>query len=378
MRVFISSLMSGRYAQLREAAARGIETLGLEPIRAEDHQASADSPQAACLSDVRSADALVLVLGPDYGSTQASGLSATHEEYREARSKAIPVLAFVEEGVEPDAAQAELVDEVQNWERGQYTGTFASADDLQTKVTRGLHELLMTQVTTAINEEDLVERAREPIPDQTHGLLGGGPLLVVSVAGNLTQVIRPFELESDELDGFLKREALTGSEPVLDTAFGTSRSISGDTATLAQQETGAYVSLSQAGNIVVAVPARDEGNWASGIPAIIVEHVEELISRALRFIGGVLDHVDQPRRISHVAIITAVLNSGSRPWRTREEQAQSPNFATMNYLSRDRLEASPTPPTKPRAALIREAESLSEDLTAILRRQATEGHRLVL
>lgn len=378
MRVFISSLMSGRYAQLREAAVGGIQTLGHEPVRAEDHQASPDSPQSACLSEVRSADAVVLILGPDYGSPQASGLSATHEEYREARNEAIPVLAFVEEDVESDEAQSQLIQEVQNWERGQYTGTFATADDLQAKVTRVLHELLLTQVTTAIDGEDLVERARELIPDQTHALLGGGPLLVVSVAGNLTQVIRPRELEGEELNGFLKREALTGNEPVLDTAFGTSRSIGGETITLAQQGTGAYVSLSQAGSVVVAIPAIDQSNGASGIPAIVLEHVEELISRALRFIGGVLDHVDQPRRISHVAIITAVLNSGSRPWRTREEQAQSPNFATMNYLNRDRLEASPTPPTKPRAALTREAESLSEDLTVILRRQATEGHRLVL
>ena len=43
----------------------------------------------------------VLILGSPYGSRQASGLSATHEEYHEARETSRPVLVFIEEGAQP-------------------------------------------------------------------------------------------------------------------------------------------------------------------------------------------------------------------------------------------------------------------------------------
>jgi hypothetical protein len=94
MRVFISSVISG-YAALRDAAAAAIESLGYEVIRAEDFGASPDTPQQACLGGVRDADLVVLLIGARYGAVQASGRSATEEEYREA-GESKPVLAFVE------------------------------------------------------------------------------------------------------------------------------------------------------------------------------------------------------------------------------------------------------------------------------------------
>src|SRR3954466_7233563 len=84
MKVFISSLIRGLEA-FREAAASGITTLGHRPVRAEDFGAAPDTPQQACLAGVRDADALVLIVTATYGHVQASRLSATHEEYREAR-----------------------------------------------------------------------------------------------------------------------------------------------------------------------------------------------------------------------------------------------------------------------------------------------------
>lgn len=52
---------------------------------------------------------MLLILDADYRAVQpVSGISATHEEYREARGRR-PVLAFVQEGVERDAQQAAFV-----------------------------------------------------------------------------------------------------------------------------------------------------------------------------------------------------------------------------------------------------------------------------
>ena len=72
--------------------------------------------------------------------------------------------------------------------------------------------------------------------------------------------------------------------------------------------------------------------------------------------------------ISHVAIVAALLDAGYLPWRTREEQNRSPHAATMGFSGRDRIEASLSPPTRQRAALSSDTQSLSKDLTVGLRR----------
>jgi len=74
---------------------------------------------------VRWADVVVLLVGGRYGEPRLSGLSATHEEYREARERA-PVLAFVQEGVERDPAQLEFLREVRAWTAGHITISFVS------------------------------------------------------------------------------------------------------------------------------------------------------------------------------------------------------------------------------------------------------------
>lgn len=145
MKVFISSLIGG-FGAFRDAAATGIRALGYDPVRAEDFGASPTSPQQACLAGVRDADAVILLLGADYGARQTSGLSATHEEYREARDTK-PVLVFIQDGVDPDPDQAAFIKEVRGWEHGHFNESFATADELRDRVIRGLHDYtLVTEV----------------------------------------------------------------------------------------------------------------------------------------------------------------------------------------------------------------------------------------
>jgi hypothetical protein len=89
---------------------------------------------------LRGADLVVPVLGQSYGAPQpGSGLSATHEEYREARGRK-PVLAFVQEGVTPDPQQAEFIREVQSWENGLFRAGFQGPQDLRDALVRALHD----------------------------------------------------------------------------------------------------------------------------------------------------------------------------------------------------------------------------------------------
>ena len=104
MKVFVSSLIGG-YEPYRAAVAEAAEMLGHTVSRAEDLGATPASPQQACLGLVRDGDVVVLLMGERYGAVQPSGLSATHEEYREARERK-PVLVFVEEQVTREELQA--------------------------------------------------------------------------------------------------------------------------------------------------------------------------------------------------------------------------------------------------------------------------------
>ena len=110
MKIFISSLITGM-EPIRAAAKEAIEQLGHQPVMAEQFIASPNSPQVACLQGLRQSGLVILILGEHYGATQPSGLSATHEEYREARDRC-PVIAFVQEGVDRDEDEKQFMTEV--------------------------------------------------------------------------------------------------------------------------------------------------------------------------------------------------------------------------------------------------------------------------
>lgn len=367
VRVFVSSIMSGDFPELRDAACDAIGLLGYEAVRAEDYAASPTSARVACLADVRSVDAMVLILGSEYGSLLASGLSATHEEYREARETSRPVLVFITEGTQPNPAQTEFIREVQDWEKGHYTNRFRDVADLKTKVTQSLHQYMLTQAAIPVDEAELAQQAKALIPAGTHT---SRPMLIVAVAGGpAQQVIRPAELESEQLLHYLQDQAHAGPDAVLSHAFATEASVVGDAIVLEQRDCGARISISETGRIVVAQPATSQQDaWRPSIPSIIEEDVTKSVKLALRFGVRVLDRVDSRQRISHVAIVAALLKAGHLPWRNRADYDQNPHMATMGFSGRDRIEAAMSPPTCKRAALSSDTERLSEDLTVRLRR----------
>jgi hypothetical protein len=156
VKIFVSSLIAG-YEQYRAAATGAIETLGHEVVRAEAFPASAATPQHACLAAVRDADLVVLLLGARYGASQASGLSATHEESREARERT-PVLVFVESGVDPDADQQTFLGEVQSWSSGHFRASYDDPDDLGGKVVRAIHDFELALSAGPIDDAEMMNR----------------------------------------------------------------------------------------------------------------------------------------------------------------------------------------------------------------------------
>ncbi len=141
MKLFISSVITGMEDE-RAAVARAATLLDFDVIRAEDFSASSTSPQQTCLEGVRQADVTVLLLGERYGHPQGSGLSATHEEFREAKDHC-DVIPFVQANANPDATQTTFIREVKNWDTGKYAGEFSTPEELAGLVTTALSRYKM-------------------------------------------------------------------------------------------------------------------------------------------------------------------------------------------------------------------------------------------
>src|SRR3954447_22637786 len=118
-RVFISSLFRGDMAAIRQAARAAVESLEMRPVMFETEPARDEASRRALLDQVAASDALILLLGAEYGEPVARGVSPTEEEFNEARERGIPVLALLQR-VEREPAQEEFVRRVRGgWEDGR-------------------------------------------------------------------------------------------------------------------------------------------------------------------------------------------------------------------------------------------------------------------
>lgn len=348
----------------RDAARSAIETLGLQAVMAEDFGASPNAPRAECLVAVREADVMILILGSEYGELQASGLSATHEEYREAR-ESTPVLAFVHKGSSRVDEQARFVDEVREWECGHYTGSFTDAPDLRDNVFRALFEFQGAVEAMPLDTDALNERSGAMLPQHSFG--GTAELVVAVAVGPARAVLTASQLDDAELHRYLLGEALTGTSAVLSTAAGTQQHPTRESIVFDQRDDGCRVELYTDGSIRVTQPAIRSSSPIQALPALIEEDIADRIARVLEFGGSVLDHIDRANRTSHFAVRALLTGAGHLPWRTRDEQARSPHSASMSIYSHDRLEAHLTPPVRRRPALRQLSRELAEDLAASLK-----------
>lgn len=365
MKVFISSVIGG-LEDARDAAAAAVETLRSQPKRAEDFGASPDSPQRTCLAGVREADAVLLILGPHYGKAQQSGLSPTHEEYREAKERC-PVLVFVQENVEMEVEQRRLLEEVQGWSSGHYTETWSDADDLRTRVTRVLHDFELSRSLGPLDQEEVLQRALALLPDNLYGTGGGASLIVAVSGGPRQQVLRPSELEDEALHRELMREASYGESAVLDPAKGTQKAVEGPNLHILQDTRS--IRLSELADLCITVPATSEDPFRRGdLPVLIEEDILSRINNSLRFAGWLLDRVDDMRRMSDVAPILYVTGGSYMGWRTRAEQHASPGSYSMNPTAEQKpIHLSPA--LRKRASLIQDVDRIAEDMLVLLRRQ---------
>ncbi|KQO61041.1 hypothetical protein ASF24_03640 [Methylobacterium sp. Leaf86] len=350
---------------IRAAARSAVVGLGHEVIMAEDFGAKPTSPQVACLDGIRQAGIVVLVLGKDYGAKQPSGLSATHEEYREARQSR-PVIAFVQEGVDRDPDEAALVKEAQEWVGGLFRGGFTSPEDLQAKIGRAVHEVMLSRAAGPVNEGSLLERALGMLPKDNRSYSSMGRNLNVGFACGPTQaILRPSRIEDRTLAEELSQAAMFGPLRIFDRTKGVTEAVE-DGSLVIRQERETSFTLSPQADLLFALPIPRADDMMGGV---IEEDIADLLERALRYAAFVLDRVDPTQRITHVVPVASIGHAQMLAWQTRVEATR--NRGSMSYgMGRD--EPSPvrlTPALRTRSALTHDAADLIEDFVTLLRRE---------
>ncbi len=362
MKVFVSSLITD-FEEFRGAAEHAARTLDHEVLMAERFGARSDSPQQACLGAVREADVVLFVLGERYGEVQPSGLSATHEEYKEA-VKYSAVLVFVRQGVTPEPRQAEFIAETRPWQTGGLTGGFSDPESLRDEVTRALARHQLATVIGAVDPDALVGRARSALPDR--GTTGEG-LLVVSLAGGPSQmVLRPGELEDNSLAQVIRAAALTGELAVLDPEDGTKTIVRQGRLSLSQPSR--FVTLDGEGTITIGMPAVRRHRHATALAGLIEEDILAKIERMLRFGASLLDRIDPVQRLTRVAPVVSILNAGYAGWQD-DTTYESTRGGVVMGRGGDLITVQLTPPDIARPLLAQKATSFAEDLTVLLRRE---------
>lgn len=324
MRIFVSSLISGFEPQ-RAAARRAVITLRHEPVMAEDFGAQPNSPQIACLQGLRGSNMVVLILGENYGFVPAgSSLSATHQEYREARETK-PVLAFLQRGISPGPEQAAFIAEVQAWEGGLFRGGFVRVDDLQDEVTRALHDVTLANAMAPVDEQEMTARAVAMLEPEKRNQVAAAMLDLVVVGGPRQRILRPAELEAPELAEQLEQSALYGDRRLFERTLGTVSGLDGSDLVL-RQERGAVIRVTEQGYVSLRVPldeARASGRSFDPMSSMIIieEAVQQRLGTTLDYAAGVLDRVDRTQRLTHLVVAARLSGVEHRGWRTRAQHA---------------------------------------------------------
>ncbi|WIA54153.1 DUF4062 domain-containing protein [Sphingobium sp. WTD-1] len=368
MKVFVSSLIT-RYEPLRDAARKAITTLRNEVIMAEDFPAQPNSSQIACLQGVRAADLVVLILGPDYGFVPpGSAISATHQEYREARGTK-PILAFIQQGVEAQPEQSAFIEEVQAWEGGLFRSGFRDATDLHEAITQSLHDYILSNATGPVDQEALIAKAKALIPVERHNQHSATMLELVIVGGPFQQILRPIEMENPDLGEELQQKALFGDSRLLDRTKGSVVALDGPDL-LIQQEQGESIRLTEQGAVAFRLSLEDTetNDQMSGFGGMLIieEIVRERLQSALRYGAATLERIDSTQRLTHLGIAAFVSGSEYRTWKTRAQQTSMGGSLQMGMGQVDRA---PISMVIRRAALRLDRTPLIEDILVPLRRQ---------
>jgi hypothetical protein len=311
--VFISSIQGG-FEDVRAAARAGVESFGLRPVMAETVGAADASPQRALLDRVAESDVLVLLVGPRYGARQVSGLSATEEEFDEARRRGKRILVLRQEGeLEPE--QQQFLDRATGgWEAGALYGTFRDASDVGLAVVRGLTNLRERGARATLEPAAQARAGELAAAAQGQGYSRSGSVvrivLVPLLGGRLLDAAA---LEDRQLSDALAAAARAAA--LVPQSEGITPQVSATGVQLQAGEPYAARTLSVGANgeiVAEASVAGDDQNFGS--MRVVPERLEQAIRGTVAFAEEVWQRVDPRGEVQEVAVALAIPEAQHKSW----------------------------------------------------------------
>lgn len=192
-RVFVSSVIEG-FEEMRQAARRGIEKAGCEPVLVnEDFPALADSPRNACLDAVERADIFVIVVGTRGGFKAPSGKLVTEEEFEHAGKHRLPVLAFIQDG-QRDEEATRFVGKLSDFVDGLFRTSFENVNELESAVEPAVRRVSETIRLARLDGDSLLADLRAISPRRDEAWVR----IVIALERD-EELLDPGRIQSNEL-----------------------------------------------------------------------------------------------------------------------------------------------------------------------------------
>lgn len=328
----VSSVVAGFQAE-REAARKGVEAGGGDPLLVnEDFPAMSTSPRNACLDAVDSSDAYLVILGERAGYHAPSGKPVVEEEYDRAVARGLPILAFVQEGVEREAEAARLETRISGYVAGHFRSTFADTDELHDRVASAVREVV-AQLHNPTMDPSVIDDALRGRPDEQREAILRTVFAPVRVEEVVDTVLIGRDAFHEEVVGLATEKGIDLFSPW----HGKAAQLRGDALTIRQDpgnstpQRYASIRLTPQGLLVVESnvtgrQASERGVGLSGLQ-IVEGDVIEVLRQHFSFARGFYDHVD-PYHRQHAVNYNCALHGAAH--RTLAREAATGGAVTMS------------------------------------------------
>lgn len=315
-RIFISSLARGEMSAVRAAARAAVESLDMRPVMFETQPASAEGSRRALLDQVGTCDALLLLVGAEYGEPGERGVSPTEEEFQQARDRGVDVLPLVQEDVDRVPAEHEFLARVRGtWEQGHFTGTFTGAGDVAFAAVKALSAWQRGRSggdPAPVAVERVIELARG---DERRGMVHGGSKLRVVA----TPVLNGPLIDAVALgDRVLLLEQLAGAaraSGLVSQAMGIDAAVEHDRVRLTAQGQREALNLIVGldGSVVGEGPVGGDQMGFGGM-VVRADRARDVIDRTAVFAQRVWQVIDTRDEVRNVLLAAAVPEAEHKTW----------------------------------------------------------------
>jgi hypothetical protein len=264
------------------------------------------------------------------------------------------------------------VKEAGAWEKGLFREGFTSPEQLKAQITRRVHQWEVANAAGPIDDGDMLDRALKLLPKSDDRNNRGNTFIAIAIAAGPRQaLLRPAQLENTSFKKEIQKAALFGASPIFSPEEKTIVSIRGDALELSQGDNKGTFTLDAEGCLIFKLPVNGDSNFGGMI--VIEEDVADALKNALSFAVEIWDTIDATQRISHAAFACSLLSGNYGVWRTRAEQAASPDRYSIDSSNGERKPIHLNPATRVRSAVSYQRDEIVDDLITLLRRQSKGG-----